>query len=195
MDRKTRETKPTFEPSRRRFLGLLAGAAGLALTGCAPARLLLRLDGTRAADGAEGRDATLAAFALTVVPGLDPATPHLSRVYGDRAYPFARCREFFVADLDRRARRLHGARFARLALPARHAVVADGLAARGITRRVYDGAVFLTQIALYAGIYDDQAGCALIGFPGGGTLPSFDERAASPALTFLAGPAIGGNPL
>jgi hypothetical protein len=182
--------------SRRSFLGLLVGAAGIALTGCAPARLLLALDKPRPAAGPEGRDATLAAFALTVVPGIDPDTPHLTRVYDDPAYPFARCRNFFVADLDRRARRLHAAPFARLEPGTRHAVVADGLAASGITRRVYDGAVFLTQVALYAGIYDDAAGCALIDFPGGGSLPTSDERARVVEATYLPGPAAGGgNPL
>jgi hypothetical protein len=182
--------------SRRSFLGLLVGAAGIALTGCAPARLLLALDRPRPAAGLNGRDGTLAAFALTVVPGIAPDHPHLTRVYGDRAYPFARARDFFVADLDRRARRLEGAVFARLGPEERRAVVADGLAARGITRKVYDGAVFLTQVALYAGIYNDAAGCALIDFPGGGSLPTFEEHARMADATFLPGPAaVGGNPL
>src|SRR5262245_119241 len=179
--------------NRRHFLGLLAGAAGLALAGCAPARLLLQLDRPRPAEGVRGRDATLAAFALTVVPGIDPGHPHLARVYGDRAYPFARARDFFAADLDRRALRLRGASFTALDPAARHDVVADGLATHGLTRRIYDGAVFLTQIALYAGIYDDAGGCTLIDWPGSGSFPTFDEHANPLDARFLPGPAAAGG--
>jgi hypothetical protein len=45
-------------------------------------------------------------------------------------------------------------------------VIQDGLDAGGVTRRLYTGAVFLTQIATYAGIYDEDRGCELIDFGG-----------------------------
>ena len=183
-------------PERRRFLGLVVGALALAATGCAPARLVLKTDRPRPEPGPTGAEATLRAFALTVVPGVDAADPHLVRVYADPSYPFARCRTFFLSDLDRRARRVGRRPFALLAPAGRHAVVADGLAAGGVTGRIYGGAVFLTQVALYAGIYDDAAGSPVIGFSGAGRLVAADVRTwpASPAL-FHSGPALAGNPL
>jgi len=44
--------------------------------------------------------------------------------------------------------------------------VADGLSADRLTQKLYTGAVFLTQVALLAGIYDDQAGAPLMNFDG-----------------------------
>jgi hypothetical protein len=101
-----------------------------------------------------------------------------------------------VADLDRRATRVGGRAFALLAPPDRHAVVLSGLRARGVTGHLYTGAVFLTQVALYAGIYDDEAGSPLIDFPGAGRLSSVEER-TWPATdeSFRPGPARAGNPL
>jgi hypothetical protein len=45
-------------------------------------------------------------------------------------------------------------------------VIRDGLEADGTTRKLYQGAIYLAQIAFYGGIYDDDAGCPLIDFPG-----------------------------
>ena len=88
--------------------------------------------------------------------------------YTDAAYPFAQYVGFFAADLSRRAtRRFEGQRFERLPVRERTAVIAEGLAADGTTRKLYNGAVALAQIAFYAGIYDDKKGCPTIGFEGG----------------------------
>jgi len=181
---------------RRRVLGWMVAAVAVAATGCAPARLLLRTDRPRPENGATGAEATLRAFALTIVPGVDPAAPDLARVYRDPSYPLARFRSFLVADLDRRAGRLVGRPFALLAPRNRHAVVLSGVRAHGVTGRLYTGAVYLTQVALYAGIYDDAAGSPLIDFPGAGHLVSDEERTwpATEAL-FRPGPARAGNPL
>ena len=46
-------------------------------------------------------------------------------------------------------------------------MIAEGLAADATTRKLYNGAVVLAQIAFYAGIYDPTTGCPAIGFEGG----------------------------
>ena len=45
-------------------------------------------------------------------------------------------------------------------------MIRDGLTADPTTRKLYSSAVVLAEVAFYAGIYDDQKGCELIGFDG-----------------------------
>jgi len=56
--------------------------------------------------------------------------------------------------------------FDRLSAEQRPRVVRDGLRAGGSVGKLYAGAIYLTQIAFYAGVYDPAAGCALIEFEG-----------------------------
>jgi hypothetical protein len=182
--------------SRRDALRALGALGVLALAGCAPARIVLGLYDRPAEDGPAGAERTLAAFADTVVPGLDPALPDRTRVYRDPSYPLARYRDYFVADLNRRAgERTAGRAFAALAAAERAHVVSAGLAAGGVTGDLYAGAVFLTQIALYAGIYDDEAGCALIDYPGGGRpLSAAEQGLPRPERFFAESRSPTGNP-
>lgn len=165
-------------------------AAGLAVA-CTPVRVLVNAYPQAFDDDDELVDRVLRAFVITVIPGAPSDDPDLVRAYTDPVYPFAEYAGFFAADLSRRAaRRFDGRRFEQLTAPERTAVIAEGLAADGTTRRLYNGAVVLAQIAFYAGIYDDKKGCALIGFDGGYRWhPAMDmthphpERFVSRALT------------
>jgi hypothetical protein len=103
-----------------------------------------------------------------VIPGAPADDPDLVRAFTDPDYPFAEFAAFFAADLTRRGQRRFGEpAFERLTPEQRAAVIADGLGADTTTRKMYNGAVTLAQVAFYAGIYDAQKGCALIGFEGG----------------------------
>ncbi len=89
-------------------------------------------------------------------------------VLSDRFYPLARYSDFLASDLDRRAKRQYRRPFASLSLDQRTVLLKDALASRDrTTQRLYTGAVFLTEAAVYGGIRDDRAGCRLTGFPGG----------------------------
>ena len=48
----------------------------------------------------------------------------------------------------------------------RCAVIGSAMSADGTTRKLYSGAIYLTQVACYAGIYDDAVGCPAIGWEG-----------------------------
>jgi hypothetical protein len=179
---------PGITLGRREALIRLGALLGGALAACAPIRVDLHSPPSPglAEDRAER---TLRAFVLSVVPGMSESDPALARVLADPFYRFAGFRGHFAADLRRRARRLTGSsEFAALAPELRRAVIADGLDADPLNRRLYRGAVFLVQLACYSGIYDDRAGCALIGFPGayGGAPPTYPDcgrffaRSASP---------------
>ncbi|PYP59545.1 MAG: hypothetical protein DMD44_04540 [Gemmatimonadetes bacterium] len=148
-----------------RQLGLIT--AGLAAA-CTPLRVLVSAYPQAFDDDGGLMDRVLRAFVTAVIPGAPADDPDLVRAHTDPAYPFAQYAGFFAADLSRRAaRRFDGRAFERLALPERTAVIAEGLAADATTRKLYNGAVVLAQIAFYAGIYDPKKGCPAIGFEGG----------------------------
>ncbi len=153
--------------SRRQLvqrLGLIA--AGLA-TACTPVRVLVSAYPQVFDDDPDLVDRVLRAFVTTVIPGAPADDPNLARAHTDSDYPFARYAAFFAADLSRRGGRQFGdPRFDRLTLEQRTAVVCDGLSSDATTRKLYQGAITLAQIAFYAGIYDDAKGCALITFDG-----------------------------
>ncbi len=153
--------------SRRQLLqhlGLIA--AGLAAA-CTPARVLLNAYPRTFDDDPELVDRVLRAFVTTVIPGAPADTPDLVRAFTDPDYPFAEYAAFFAADLARRGRERFGEpAFERLGVEQRAAVIRDGLAADATSRKLYNGAITLAQIAFYAGIYDANKGCALIGFEG-----------------------------
>lgn len=148
-----------------RRLGL--ATAGLAVGACTPLRIGLHAWPERF-DAEPGlTDRVLRAFVATIVPGVDPGAGDPARPLRDPYYHFSRYRAFLASDLCRRAARRFGeGAFERLPLRRREEVVSDGLHADGTTRRLYVGAVFLVQVATYAGIYDDAHGCPLIDFEG-----------------------------
>ena len=142
---------------------LLAGFAAA----CTPLRILLHAYPQCFESDAALLERVLRAFALTVIPEADHDAPHLTRAFGDPAYPFAAYRAFFASDLSRRgAERFGEPSFDRLTHAQRTAVIGDGLRADATTRKLYTGAIYLLQISYYAGIYDALGGCPLIGFDG-----------------------------
>ena len=162
-----------LNPSRRDVLRLLVlGGMGIATGACAPVRLVLQAYPAEFDHDQDLTDRTLTDFVHTVTPGL-PAGPHAAvRVFQDDFYSLAPYRAFLASDLDRRAERRYGRSFRALKPAERHAVIQEGLTADVTTRRLYTGAIFLTQISVFGGILDDRAGSPLIDFPGGYHLPA-----------------------
>lgn len=171
---------------------LLAGAATQA---CTPLRIVTRSFPPEFKNDPELVSRTLRAFVAAVIPGFDPGAtdPRPARALLDRRYPFASYAAFFASDLSLRAEGRYGTPdFAALALEQRTAIIEDGLAAGGTTRKLYRGAIYLTQVSIYAGIYDDDSGCALIGFSGryrGEPISYADPESFLPAPLTISGNA------
>lgn len=165
-------------------LGLIA--ASLAAAACTPLRVLVSAYPERFDEDEALVECVLRAFATTVIPGAPADDPDLTRALVDPAYPFAQYSGFFAADLSRRARERFRAPFEQLGAPERTAIVRDGLAADGVSQKIYSGAITLTQIAFYAGIYAPQKGCALIDFEGGYHLHARREITHADPTRFLA---------
>jgi hypothetical protein len=163
--------------------------AGAATGACTPLRIVTRAFPAEFKNDPELVARTLRAFVAAVVPGATDS----ARALLDRRYPFAAYAAFFASDLSRRAERRYGAPdFAALGLAQRTAVIEDGLAADATTRKLYRGAIYLTQLAIYAGIYDDDSGCALIDFQGryrGEAISYADPESFLPAPLTVSGNA------
>lgn len=159
------DTRQTM--SRRAALKGLAVLAASCSVACTPLRIAMRLYPEEFDEQSERVHRILRAFVETVVPGVRIDEPDLVRPFYDSYYPLAKCRGFFASDLCNRTMRHYSSfDFERLSIQQRTKIVAEGLAEGGTTGRVYTGAVFLTQIAVYAGIYDPDRGCPLIDFDG-----------------------------
>ena len=185
------------DPSRRQAIRLLAGGlAAFAMGACTPATIVFKAYPEAYRPGSDATEAALRAFIDTVVPGLTPAELQAVTILRDPFYPMAKYADFLASDLDRRARRGFQQPFAALTLDQRTAVLRRAFEGDGITRKLYTGAAFLSQAAVYGGIYDDEAGCRLTGYPGAGHLvppaeTSYGDRArfASRRLSFDGNPA------
>ena len=140
--------------------------AGL-VSGCTPLRLAFHAEPAPFSGEGGATDRVLAAFVRAVAPRADGSDAELTRVFADRAYPFAAYRSFFAEDLCRRSESRFGTKaYDSLAKDARARVIEDGLEDDPVARRLYRGAIFLAQVAVYSGIYDDARGARAIGFDG-----------------------------
>ncbi len=123
--------------------------------------------------------------------------PSPIRAFYDSYYPLAKYRNFFAADLCERALNQFGSdEFERLAPEQRTRIIEKGLSKGGTIGRLYTGAIFLTQIAFYAGIYDADRGCPLIGFDGRYRFRSVaDTSYPNPGSFSARATTVDGNPV
>jgi hypothetical protein len=112
-------------------------------------------------------DRVLRTFVVAVVPGMPVDDPNLVRFFYDDYYPLAKFRGYLASDLCQTSLQDFGTHeFDRLSLQQRTRVIERRIAAGGLTKRLYRGAVYLTQISCYGGIYGADRGTPLIDFPG-----------------------------
>lgn len=171
-----------------RHMAIIASGLTASLSvGCTPLKIGFGAYPRRFDTDREIRDRVLRAFATTVIPGAPADAPNLIRVLEDENYPLARFCGYLVADLCERSDRLFNyPLFSGLDATQRVAVVQNALGAHSTTRQVYEGAIFLTQIAFYAGIYDDTKGCELIDFRGSTGFVPFNEQTYPHPERYLA---------
>jgi hypothetical protein len=155
-----RGVRPEHSISRRQALGVIAAAASGLLGACAPVARF-----TVPAPRIPETDRVLQAFVATVVPGSGDS-PNLVRAFSDPFYAFSPWRSWFASDLCRRAARAGAPRFDRLGERERIRIVSSGLTGDPVTRRVYTGAVFLAQVSVYVGLYEESGASPLLGFQG-----------------------------
>lgn len=180
---------------RREFL-LLMASAGFA-SACTPLQIGLKIYPRDFKENTQLVDETLRAFVLTVVPGMPKDDPNLIRVFHDELFRVDTHRGWLAFDLCDRARDLTGEpRFVALEYADRERVISAALAAGGVTKRLYTAAIYVSQIAIYAGIYDDDAGCPVWSFDGGFRIEELAALPDPPPDTLhRMESAGGGNPL
>jgi hypothetical protein len=108
---------------------------------------------------------TLLAFAGTVTPGVMAVGGGFTEIFDERVYGFRKFKWLLLTDLRNRSRRIFGNdNFAKLEPEQRHRVIVNALRTRGIMRRLYSGAIQITQVGYYSGYRCRPEGCTEIGF-------------------------------
>lgn len=187
MDARVAKTFMSRKISRLDFLKQISLLMGFVAVGCSPVRILLKSYPKKFDADAELVDRILRAFVLTVVPGAEARDPNLTRIYKDEFYPFHSYCGFFASDLSSRGENLFGEhRFDRLSLEQRTRVIEDALEADATVVRLYRGAIFMAQVSVFAGIYDDDKGCSLIDFHGSNSGFTTDEMCYPDCSPLLA---------
>lgn len=181
--------------SRRRALAI-AGATGISLaTSCTPIRFLINDAPAPFRRDKDVTEPVLRLFVETVVPGIPIDQPGAATVFLDPAYPLTPHRAWLAADLCARADRWFSTPFDGLPRRDRTTIVREGLAAGGISTRIYTGAVFLAQIGVYGGLTNPHGACPLIGFEGPAGLRPPSAQTYPDPWRFLAIPLTrAGNP-
>jgi len=171
--------------------GLSVGFAA----GCTPIKIGLGVYPSSYDTNLEIGEQVLRAFVTTVIPGIPATTPNLIRVFTDEDYPLAPYRGYLIADLCKRADKLFDMKlFNWLDAEQRTQVIQNALSSHKVHRQLYEGAIFLTQISCYAGIYDNAAGCELIDFHGStGLLSAADQTYPHPERYLARSLTADGN--
>jgi hypothetical protein len=108
---------------------------------------------------------TLMAFAATVTPGVKDIGAGFAEIYNESVYGFRKFKWLLLTDLQNRSRRIFGNdSFAQLSSDQRHRIIRNALHSRGIIRRLYSGAIQITQLGYYTGYRCDPEGCPEIAF-------------------------------
>jgi hypothetical protein len=183
--------------SRRRAVSQLA-ALGACLAGaaCTPLRIVMHLYPEDFKSDPELVRRVLAGFADAVVPLEDWDHSGTAATYMDPRFPLGKYAPFLASDLTRRAY-ARGRRepFESLPRAVRTEIIQEALAAGGVTAQLYGGAIFLTQIVVYAGLCHDEGGCSAIGFDGPYQFKGLAATTYPNATDFLgSGIGVNGHP-
>jgi hypothetical protein len=162
--------------SRRRMVSLMFAGVAAATGACAPAKILWHLY-------PEDFDTR---------PGL---VDKILRAFYDEFYPIRPHRNFIAAELCSRSIRIFGVdSFADLPYEKRVQVIQSAMEADKITVKLFTGAIMLTQVSCYGGMYDPDDGCDLIDFHGTYRLRPLSETTYPEPKRFFAVPStVSGN--
>jgi hypothetical protein len=162
-----RKSGTTSSMGRLDFIKKLALLTGAIVSGCTPARILLNSYPDMYDDDERLCRQILAAFVLTVIPGADPDDPDLYRIFNDEYYPFHKFCGFFTSDLCSKSKNLFGIdKFFKLSFDQRTQVIQAGLEDDSTTSRLYNAAIYITQVSYYGCIYNAEKSCELIDYQG-----------------------------
>ena len=153
--------------SRLDFLKKISFSLGIIVTSCTPVKILLNTHDDKYDENTELKNQILKAFVTTVIPGADPENPDICKIYCDEYYPFHKYCGFFISDLNSKSKKIFNSEnFYELSYQQRTEVIQAGLDDDSTTERIYTAAIFITQVAVYCSIYDDERGCNLIDYKG-----------------------------
>ena len=139
----------------------MLGSFGLFI-GCAPIK---SFDSKSGVSGTQRETNILGAFMETIVPGLQVNQSDLTSVFYDNYYQYSKLRRILVKDLINQTKKMFGVKtFEILHSENRKKIIQHVLAVGGIMKKVYVGAIYLTQIAAYSGFCNRDQSSSIIDF-------------------------------
>src|SRR5690606_3960313 len=172
----TEVTKPGTRISRLNFLKWASLLTVSVLTGCSQIKYLTGSYPDKYKIDSDKNDFILRSFVITVIPGADENDPDLTKIFNDDYYSFKSFCGFFISDLCSKSKELFGTEeFHLLNETKRTFIIEQGLNDGAMMKRLYTAAIVMAQVSYYSGIYNPDAGCKLIDFPGTNSSYSEDE--------------------
>ncbi len=162
------QSKPASYPKSRRDILKISLCLGLGtVLGCTPIRILTNNYPGKGQYTEDDTRKTLCAFIKAVIPGVDAENSEAIQVFYDSQFPLAKHRGYFVFELDRQTKHRFGqVHFFELSPEQRTEVLSRGLGSGPIIKSLFNGAIMLTQVAFYAGLYNEKERCSAISFEG-----------------------------
>ncbi len=126
----------------------------------------------------------LRAFIETIVPGADTKHPQITSVFYDATYWSTMNRWLLLFALAYQSEKLYlTLDFSCLDAFERIRVIQNGLEGKGIVSRLLHAAIWISQVMVYTGLYNEEESCALIQYP---AAYGEDEIAYPHPLRYLA---------
>jgi hypothetical protein len=107
-------------------------------------------------------DRVLYSFVATIIPDIDIKNRSVIKHFYDKELDFNKVKTLFLLQLRCTSKRMFkNANFDELTHDQRMAVIEDGLQGCELKSKIFSGAIFLTQVAIYCDIYQENQGSEL----------------------------------
>ena len=112
------------------------------------------------------RHSVLRVFIDTIIPGAEINHPDITSVFYDSTYWSEMNPWLLLFALAYQSEKLYlTLDFTRLDPPHRNRVIRDGLEGKGIISKLFQAAIWITQVMVYTGLYNAEESCYLIRYP------------------------------
>lgn len=109
---------------------------------------------------------TMKEFIQVVIPDSEAYSDILIHELNDDFYGFSKYLKYLIKKLDESAKLKFSNAFTELAIEEKKQIVEEGTKTGLIKKQVYNGAIYLLQLIVFAGLCDPDQSCQIIDFPG-----------------------------
>ena len=114
----------------------------------------------------EHRKMIFETFLKVVIPGAYGYCEFLTKAIADEFYGFSKYINYLVKDLDKSSFNGYNKSFLKLNDKDKKQIVHQGTQNGLLKKQVYNGAIYLLQLIVFAGLCEDDQSCKIIDYPG-----------------------------